>query len=97
MDAMVPDSAATAFSMYSGVKSNTFTMGYDTNIKVSQSAGRISFLLQFVFPIKLKPREIMISPYFTNSTIKLGSKNKKIASWIDSASKSARDGQSHIF
>ena len=50
MDAMVPDSAATAFSMYSGVKSNTFTMGYDTNIKVSQSSGRISFLLQFVFP-----------------------------------------------
>ena len=36
MDAMVPDSAATAFSMYSGVKSKAFTMGYDTNIKVSQ-------------------------------------------------------------
>ena len=34
---MVPDSAATAFSMYSGMKSRTLTMGYDANIKVSQS------------------------------------------------------------
>ena len=31
---MVPDSAATAFSMYSGVKTKFFTMGYDSNIQV---------------------------------------------------------------
>ena len=33
---MVPDSAATAFSMYSGVKTNFFTMGYDSSIQVCQ-------------------------------------------------------------
>ena len=33
-NAMVPDSAATAFAMYSGVKTNFFTMGFDSNIKV---------------------------------------------------------------
>ena len=35
MNAMVPDSAATAFSMYSGVKTNFYTMGYDSNIQVT--------------------------------------------------------------
>ena len=33
-NAMVPDSAATAFAMYSGVKTNFFTMGFDSNIQV---------------------------------------------------------------
>ena len=42
MDAMVPDSAATAFSMYSGVKSQHYTMGYDANIKVSHCVLPIS-------------------------------------------------------
>ena len=31
----MPDSAATAFSMYSGVKTNFYTMGYDSNIQVT--------------------------------------------------------------
>ena len=31
---MVPDSAATAFSMFSGVKTNYYTLGYDSGIKV---------------------------------------------------------------
>ena len=32
-NAMVPDSAATAFAMFSGVKTNYYTMGYDSSIK----------------------------------------------------------------
>ena len=32
---MVPDSAATAFAMFSGVKTNYYTMGYDSDIKAS--------------------------------------------------------------
>ena len=39
MNSMVPDSAATAFSMYSGVKGPYYTMGYDNNIKVSHGDG----------------------------------------------------------
>jgi len=31
-NAMVPDSAATAFAMFSGVKTNYYTMGYDSSI-----------------------------------------------------------------
>ena len=34
-NSLVPDSAATAFSMYSGVKTNFYTMGYDSNIQVA--------------------------------------------------------------
>ena len=34
-NSLVPDSAATAFSMYSGVKTNFYTMGYDSNIQVT--------------------------------------------------------------
>ena len=34
-NAMVPDSAATAFAMFSGVKTNYYTMGYDSDIKAS--------------------------------------------------------------
>ena len=37
---MVPDSAATAFSMYSGVKGPYYTMGYDNNVQVSHGAWR---------------------------------------------------------
>ena len=33
-NSMVPDSAATAFSMFSGVKTNYYTLGYDSGIKV---------------------------------------------------------------
>jgi len=33
VNAMVPDSAATAFAMFSGVKTNYYTMGYDSSIK----------------------------------------------------------------
>jgi alkaline phosphatase len=33
VDAMVPDSAATAFAMFSGVKTDYYTMGYDASIK----------------------------------------------------------------
>ena len=39
MDAMVPDSAATAFSIYSGVKSQHYTMGYDSSIQVGHLFG----------------------------------------------------------
>ena len=66
MDAMVPDSAATAFSMYSGVKSNTFTMGYDTNVKVSQSAGfpssDDSYFLNQLFAVFNIPRTSPLPP-----------------------------------
>ena len=34
-NSMVPDSAATAFSMFSGVKTNYYTMGYDSGIQAS--------------------------------------------------------------
>ena len=44
---MVPDSAATAFSMYSGVKSKAFTMGYDSNIKVSQLSSPLKYQAGF--------------------------------------------------
>ena len=40
MNSMVPDSAATAFSMYSGVKGPYYTMGYDNNVQVSHGAWR---------------------------------------------------------
>eukprot|EP00090_Calanus_glacialis_P025255 TRINITY_DN39397_c0_g1_i1.p1 TRINITY_DN39397_c0_g1~~TRINITY_DN39397_c0_g1_i1.p1 ORF type:complete len:550 (-),score=135.67 TRINITY_DN39397_c0_g1_i1:53-1702(-) len=33
VNAMVPDSAATAFAMFSGVKTDYYTMGYDASIK----------------------------------------------------------------
>jgi len=36
-NAMVPDSAATAFSMFSGVKTNYYTMGYDNSIKMGNA------------------------------------------------------------
>ena len=36
VDSMVPDSAATAFSIYSGVKTNFFTMGFNNQIKVKE-------------------------------------------------------------
>ena len=32
VNSMVPDSAATAFAMYSGVKTNFYTMGFDSSI-----------------------------------------------------------------
>ena len=34
-NSMVPDSAATAFSMFSGVKTNYYTMGFDSGIEAS--------------------------------------------------------------
>ena len=33
---MVPDSASTAFAMYSGVKTTGYTMGYDNTIRLVQ-------------------------------------------------------------
>ena len=35
-DYMVPDSASTAFAMYSGVKTTGYTMGYDNTIRLVQ-------------------------------------------------------------
>ena len=40
---MVPDSASTAFSIYSGVKTNYYTMGFDSSIEV----GFRFFILMF--------------------------------------------------
>ena len=57
MDAMVPDSAATAFSMYSGMKSKTLTMGYDANIKVSHC----------VLPISVQVDHRMLNLYQTRN------------------------------
>ena len=34
VNSMVPDSAATAFAMFSGVKTNYYTLGYDNSIQL---------------------------------------------------------------
>ena len=34
VNSMVPDSAATAFAMFSGVKTNYYTLGYDSSIQL---------------------------------------------------------------
>ena len=40
---MVPDSAATAFAMFSGVKTNYFTMGYDKSIVLGSAASMVRY------------------------------------------------------
>lgn len=42
VNAMVPDSAATAFAMFSGVKTNYYTMGYDSTIKLGDPASTLT-------------------------------------------------------
>ena len=41
VNSMVPDSAATAFAMFSGVKTNYFTMGYDNSIVLGSAASMV--------------------------------------------------------
>ena len=47
----MPDSAATAFSMYSGVKTNFYTMGYDSNIQVTEPSIVHILHVLLLFPV----------------------------------------------
>ena len=42
VNSMVPDSAATAFAMYSGVKTNFFTMGFDSSIVLGSADSMVT-------------------------------------------------------
>ena len=57
VNSMVPDSAATAFAMFSGVKTNYYTLGYDNSIQlgsidsmVIQGREKVNILLEPIFP-----------------------------------------------
>ena len=57
VNSMVPDSAATAFAMFSGVKTNYYTLGYDNSIQlgsidsmVIQGREKVNILLEPTFP-----------------------------------------------
>ena len=56
VNSMVPDSAATAFAMFSGVKTNYYTLGYDSSIQlgsidsmVIQEREKVNILLEPIF------------------------------------------------
>ena len=56
VNSMVPDSAATAFAMFSGVKTNYYTLGYDNSIQlgsidsmVIQEREKVNILLEPIF------------------------------------------------
>ena len=56
VNSIVPDSAATAFAMFSGVKTNYYTLGYDNSIQlgsidsmVIQEREKVNILLEPIF------------------------------------------------
>ena len=46
VNSMVPDSAATAFAMFSGVKTNYYTLGYDNSIVLGSATSMVRLKLK---------------------------------------------------
>ena len=58
VNSMVPDSAATAFAMFSGVKTNYYTLGYDNSIVLGSAASMVRQklkILKFRLFVFLRP------------------------------------------
>ena len=51
VNSMVPDSAATAFAMFSGVKTNYYTLGYDNSIVLGSAASMVTKTKTFLSPL----------------------------------------------
>ena len=51
VNSMVPDSAATAFAMFSGVKTNYYTLGYDNSIVLGSAASMVTETKTFLSPL----------------------------------------------